>query len=97
MKVIGSADGFPPGFYNVTAPKWCRHKEQYVTTTVVVGAQARTIRMVCGNCAADTGTLVQDNRLYESAPMANDALLKMARDALLKIEKVGVVSETTAP
>lgn len=74
MTVRGPANGFPAGFYNVTGTKWCRHKEQFVTTTTI---SSLSIQMACSNCG--------------SVAIGRDR--QAARDALMKLEAVGTVSE----
>lgn len=91
-------NGYPQGFYNVTAPKWCRHKDQYVTYYREDETPlTKYARMTCLNCSADTGLLMATFYQGTSADQIDDALRKLAHDALMKIEKVGQVSETDAP
>lgn len=64
--------------YGFSGWKWCRHKEQFVTTTVI---SSLVLQMACSNCGA----------------VATGSDRQQARDALMKVEREGTVSETTAP
>jgi hypothetical protein len=56
---------FPPSFYRVTASKWCRHKDQFLSVAIVAGAQ----QITCSNCSS-----VATGASYQTA---HDALMKL--------------------
>lgn len=88
-------NGYPASFYKVTAPKWCRHKDQYVAYEFGedFATASLTTRATCSNCGADTGELDAGLQGTKSVAAATDVARKLAHDALMKIEKVGAVSE----
>lgn len=69
MTVRGAVGGFPAGFYNVTATKWCRHNGLFRSYSIVAGAQ----HITCSNCGA-----VGVGRGLQAA---GDALMKIEKVA----------------
>lgn len=68
----------------ITAPKWCRHKDMF--RSYVTNADVETV--TCSNCSAvGVGMNSTDPEWRRQT----------ADDALMKIEKVGAVSEVAAP
>lgn len=75
------------GSVRITAPAWCRHKEMfrsYVTEEHLVTWLTNVQCSNCGASATDAGQTPEQSK-------------QAANDALMKIEKVGAVSEVAAP
>ncbi len=90
---MATINGYPASFYKVTAPKWCRHKDQYLVYEVGVAY----VRVTCANCSADTGQVAAPLLYGESVAVRSERARRLGHDALMKIEKVGTVSEVAAP
>lgn len=92
-------NGYPRGFYNVTAPKWCRHKDQFLTYEYTGSPSSNTgkVKLTCANCAATTGDIAVATQIYDTVDMWLERARQAAHDALMKIEAVGQVSEVEAP
>lgn len=69
----------------ITAPKWCRHKEMFRSYVV---REDDIVEATCSNCGASAAGLDSTDPEWRR---------QTADDALMKIEKVGAVTEVPAP